>query len=174
MLRRCLEGGRRFGVVSAPGGNLSNVGTIAEIQTHVPLPDGRSVIHTIGKQRFKLIKHWNQDGYIVANVTFMDGHDEIDEGQKVELEECKNYISTMFSEALATIEEKFGKMPNDPVDFTYWLIDFLPVTLNSKQSFLELQTHNERITALKHIINLGGKEASPTREKVSGTTQFSN
>lgn len=168
MLRRCLEGGRRFGVVSSVNGKLSEYGTVAEIENHVILPDGRSLIHTKGRQKFKLKKHWNQDGYTVGNVEFVrDSGEELDEESTRDLKTCRKYITTMFGQVLSVIEEKFGKMPADPIKFTFWLVDFLPISLTAKQSFLELNSQNERITALKHIISIQKGQEKPNNNPSS-------
>ena len=68
MLRRCLEGSRKFGIISVVNGQLAKIGTTAVIETHVKLPDGRSLVTTRGDQRFQLLDSWDQDGYKVGRV----------------------------------------------------------------------------------------------------------
>jgi len=94
MLRRCMAGDRRFGMVlprSRVGGLYTNelssmhyiqpsegelptgsratfmqYGTMLEIKELQMLPDGRSLVETIGRERFQ-IQAWSvRDGYIVA------------------------------------------------------------------------------------------------------------
>lgn len=78
MIRRALEGNRRFGMVMynrhrEPQGDLGNVqfleyGTMLEILTVNMLPDGRSLIETRGTTRFRVRAHGVLDGYVVGRV----------------------------------------------------------------------------------------------------------
>jgi len=43
-------------------------GTMLEIQSVQMLPDGRSMVETIGAHRFKLVEKGNLDGYTVGRV----------------------------------------------------------------------------------------------------------
>jgi len=68
MMRRVMEKDKRFGMVlpsQAPGG-LYLYGTILQIKNIEVLPDGRSMIETVGITRFKLLKTGSLDGYVVA------------------------------------------------------------------------------------------------------------
>lgn len=68
MLRRCMEGSRRFGVIPVVNGKLAPLGTTALIENHVKLPDGRSLVTTRGERPFRLLDSWDQDGYKVGKV----------------------------------------------------------------------------------------------------------
>mmetsp|Transcript_51997 Transcript_51997/g.130558 ORF Transcript_51997/g.130558 Transcript_51997/m.130558 type:complete len:325 (-) Transcript_51997:286-1260(-) len=70
MIRRCLEGSRKFGVLYGSGSDVSTVGTIATIEHHVSLPDGRCLVSTRGGQRFKVLSMSELDGYNVARVEY--------------------------------------------------------------------------------------------------------
>ena len=53
------------------GGGLQGVmeyGTMLEIQSVQMLPDGRSMVETVGTHRFKLLEKGNLDGYTVGRV----------------------------------------------------------------------------------------------------------
>lgn len=43
-----------------------------QIQEQRILPDGRSIVHSVGKRRFRVLKTWNEDGYTVAKVDYFD------------------------------------------------------------------------------------------------------
>lgn len=76
---RCLEGDRRFGVVlierghEVGGGDIRfDVGTVAEIVQAARLPDGRFVLETSGRERFR-VDEWLPDApHPVADVTFLE------------------------------------------------------------------------------------------------------
>ncbi|KAL9935873.1 hypothetical protein V8E36_005450 [Tilletia maclaganii] len=75
MVRRCLESGNpRFGMVmpartsspNAPG--MYEYGTMLEIRSVQMLPDGRSMIETVGSYRFRVHETGTLDGYSVGRV----------------------------------------------------------------------------------------------------------
>ncbi|PWN36728.1 LON-domain-containing protein [Meira miltonrushii] len=79
MIRRCLESGHpRFGMVmhsqdmstSTPG--MSSYGTMLEIKTVKMLPDGRSMIETVGSHRFRVMENGSLDGYSVGRIERVD------------------------------------------------------------------------------------------------------
>ncbi len=76
MIRRCIESSSpRFGML-LPARNIGSTGiqgvmeygTMLEIQSVQMLPDGRSMVETIGAHRFKLVEKGNLDGYTVGRV----------------------------------------------------------------------------------------------------------
>ena len=76
MIRRCIESSSpRFGMVlPARGTGASGIqgvmecGTMLEIQSVQMLPDGRSLVETVGTHRFKLLEKGNLDGYTVGRI----------------------------------------------------------------------------------------------------------
>ena len=78
MMRRCMEGNRRFGMVmynqsQAPQGELGSTrfleyGTMLEIVDFRLLRDGRSFVETRGVGRFRILQHGMHDGYDVSRV----------------------------------------------------------------------------------------------------------
>lgn len=79
MIRRCLESGHpRFGMVmhsqdvSGPTPGMSSYGTMLEIKTVQMLPDGRSMIETVGSSRFRVLETGGLDGYIVGRIEPVD------------------------------------------------------------------------------------------------------
>ena len=75
MIRRCMESGtRKFGMCCyVEGGehNYGDVGTLLEIQNVQYFPDGRSVVDTIGRRRFKVLNKALKDGYNVARIELL-------------------------------------------------------------------------------------------------------
>jgi Lon protease-like protein len=76
MIRRCIESANpRFGMVlPARGGGpphlqgVMEYGTMLEIQSVQMLPDGRSMVETVGAHRFKLLEKGSLDGYNVGRI----------------------------------------------------------------------------------------------------------
>ena len=74
MIRRCIESSKpTFGMVlpargTGPGGlqGVMEYGTMLEIQSVQMLPDGRSMVETVGTHRFRLLEKGNLDGYTVG------------------------------------------------------------------------------------------------------------
>ncbi|RXK38932.1 hypothetical protein M231_03777 [Tremella mesenterica] len=76
MIRRCIESSSpRFGMVlparGGPDSGMQGVmeyGTMLEIQSVQMLPDGRSMVETVGTHRFKLLEKGTLDGYTVGRI----------------------------------------------------------------------------------------------------------
>ena len=70
MLRRCLESTDAcFGMIMPPrtgGSTSSEYGTMLKIKSVQMLPDGRSMVETIGLHRFRLMETGTLDGYMVG------------------------------------------------------------------------------------------------------------
>lgn len=151
MLRRCLEGSRRFGVVPIMGTEIAKVGTTAVIDHHVRLPDGRSLVSTRGGRRFSVLDTWEQDGYKLGRVQYIDEkespvdpclesipEEELTPEQRSQLDAqrdmerlfrlAKETVHFRIGPALPDIQEKFGTMPeDDAVSFSFWLASLLPI-----------------------------------------------
>eukprot|EP01113_Clastostelium_recurvatum_P025609 TRINITY_DN3082_c0_g1_i4.p1 TRINITY_DN3082_c0_g1~~TRINITY_DN3082_c0_g1_i4.p1 ORF type:complete len:554 (+),score=125.73 TRINITY_DN3082_c0_g1_i4:183-1844(+) len=74
MLRRCLQGSRRFGLLYADGHHPQGVtvGCTLEVKEVQTMPDGRSFIQTIGGKRFNVKEKWVLDGYLCGKVEWLD------------------------------------------------------------------------------------------------------
>eukprot|EP01091_Cochliopodium_minus_P012702 TRINITY_DN3910_c0_g1_i1.p1 TRINITY_DN3910_c0_g1~~TRINITY_DN3910_c0_g1_i1.p1 ORF type:complete len:276 (-),score=63.52 TRINITY_DN3910_c0_g1_i1:127-954(-) len=152
LLKHCNEKNGVFGVVSSINGKISSYGTLSKVQQTIELADGRFLINTVGFQRFKIKNHWeSKDGYSIANIKLLK-EGSFNQQDTEEVRNLNDKFFQLFKGNLPSIESKYGKTPTN-INFIYWLLDFLPVSLSVKQSFLELSTYQERITALKHIVN---------------------
>ncbi|KAF2747989.1 LON-domain-containing protein [Sporormia fimetaria CBS 119925] len=82
MMRRCMEGNRKFGMLmynqaSTSQGDLGvtrflEYGTLLHIVNFQLLPDGRSLVETVGVSRFRVIEHGMLDGYDVGRIERVD------------------------------------------------------------------------------------------------------
>jgi len=73
MLRRCLESPTpRLGMVmppkSASASTAMDFGTMLEIKRVMMLPDGRSLVQTVGASRFRILERGTLDGYAVGRI----------------------------------------------------------------------------------------------------------
>jgi Lon protease-like protein len=158
MLRRCLEGGRRFGVVPVINNELVKVGTTAVIDNHVKLPDGRSLVSTRGEKRFRILDSWAQDGYMVAKVEYLheDESSTAEDNEKSTtrlLEELRSTLQKKLAVVMKEVQEKYGDMPsNDAEAFSYWLAALLPVSTAQKQALLEVTSTLKRLLMEKDIL----------------------
>ena len=145
MIRRVLEGGGKFGIVSLVGNKLAKIGTLANIEEHAFLPNGNSLISVSGTKLFTITSSHDQDGYKVGTVEFLPDqsfqYDLQSEDRKISIglifKETVSIFEDKMPGILPTVEKKFGKMPEKPVEFSYWLASLLPISSEQKQSLLE-------------------------------------
>ncbi|KAG8553550.1 hypothetical protein GDO81_003460 [Engystomops pustulosus] len=74
MIRRCMETGtKQFGMcIGDPIKGFADYGCILEIRNVEFFADGRSVVDSIGKRRFKVIRHSQRDGYNTADIEYIE------------------------------------------------------------------------------------------------------
>eukprot|EP01080_Neovahlkampfia_damariscottae_P000983 gene983-9890_t len=155
MIRRCMEGSRSFGMVPIIDGKLADVGTIAKIESINVLPDGRSIVKTIGQERFKVLDVWELDGYKVGKIEYFDEvKDQVDERDAAQINKLAKTLYSSFSdEVKQSIQEKYGSLPeeNELDKLTYWLSSILPISNPSKLDILKKVSTNDRIQKLLDI-----------------------
>ncbi|KAM3846281.1 LON peptidase N-terminal domain and RING finger protein 3-like isoform 3-T3 [Vipera latastei] len=102
MMRRCQETGTKmFGMcIYENGKNFADYGCILEIQKIAFFPDGRSLVDTIGKRRFRVLRRGHRDGYNTADVEYLE--DEKMEGEEQtelqNLHDCTYELTQRFYE----------------------------------------------------------------------------
>jgi Lon protease-like protein len=102
MMRRCIAGNRRFGMLSnndraEPQGNLGatpfkEYGCMLEIVNFHLFPDGRSMVETKGLARFRVVDHDMLDGYHVGRVERVDDVS-LDQEKRLEASEIENALA---------------------------------------------------------------------------------
>lgn len=91
MMRRAMEGNKRFGMVlpsrQAGSGGFAQYGTMLEIKNMHTFEDGRSMIETVGVSRFKILESGTLDGYTVGKIERIDdiGDEEEEELERMAL-----------------------------------------------------------------------------------------
>ena len=79
LVRRCMEGSRRFGMVGydREQGRMNEWATEVEIVECQPIPDGRYHIRIVGRRGCQVLESRDQDGYVLSRVRYF--RDEPDE-----------------------------------------------------------------------------------------------
>ena len=184
MIRRAIESGdRKFGMMmynrrQESQGDLGitdfvQYGTLLHIVNMHFLPDGRSLVETVGVSRFR-VKSWGVlDGYIVGKIERIDdislAEEEHTEATEVSTEAISNDILTqvdnMSTQDLLQIGTSFitrmraasapwlranviashGSPPEDPALFPYWFASILPIADEEKYKLLPTTSVRERL-----------------------------
>ena len=185
MIRRAIEiGDRKFGMMmynrtGAPQGELGptqfmRYGTLLHIVSMQMMPDGRSLIETVGVSRFK-VKDWRMlDGYIVGNIERIDDVS-LAEEERLEASEtsavpvpptdlsCQldrlstrellqigiTFIAKMRATSAPWLHERvlaaYGSPPTDPALFPYWFASILPIADDEKYRLLPTTSVREKL-----------------------------
>lgn len=174
MLRRCLEGQRRFGIVCCTHAqpNGVDIGCMMEIRSSQMLPDGRSYVETVGTKRFKILNRWIQDGYMVGKVVVIN--DENNEVEKIQARQCaeqiRTHIAAMMDSAatggvnrgLKHLVESFRVIPGleDLELFSFWVASRLPLTVKISADLLQLTSTLQRLQSLLQLVQGGSPQSA--------------
>ncbi|XP_066446539.1 LON peptidase N-terminal domain and RING finger protein 1-like isoform X1 [Eleutherodactylus coqui] len=172
MMRRCLETGTRsFGMcLYESGKSFSDYGCMLEIQHLDYLPDGRSLVETVGRRRFRVLQRGLFDGYHIAEIEYlMDKKLEDEELQEVQrlhdmvygqLEECfsqnrRNLPQRIFMHHASPPpkEDDIQASPDGP-NWCWWLLSMLPLDPTYQMLILSMTSLKERLFHLKHLLSV--------------------
>ena len=183
MIRRVIESGeRKFGLLmhnrrNEVQGDLGQTpfmeyGTLLHLTNVQLLPDGRSVIETVGVSRFKVRTHSMLDGYIVGNIERVDdvslaeeehteaaevaAHDSTNNASALDslptrdlLDICLTFTNRMRAQSAPWLREQvialYGAAPEDPALFPYWFASILPIDDDEKYRLLPTRSVRERL-----------------------------
>lgn len=151
LLNDCLDADRRFGVVAIRCGQeaggpaeIYEVGTVAEIQTVTPLPDGRSDITTRGVQRFRVQGFVDGAPYLTGAVELLDDDPPGPEDWR-HAQQLRELLAP-YLEQLGAPEEVLERLPDDPNELAYLAAAALQAEVPQQQQLLESST-SERLEA---------------------------
>ena len=166
MIRSVLESGyNRFGMVihaDAEGG-FGSIGCSAEIRNVRLLSDGRSLVDTVGGQRFRILEGGQRNGYNVAKVEWLDDLSAEEEQRQYghrtpSLPQLQTEVHRLVNDMLLPrlvnrfdLESQLGEMPSmadDAAKFAYWLCAVLPLRMDEKYAFLQLDGNWQRYSTL--------------------------
>ncbi|XP_059942826.1 LON peptidase N-terminal domain and RING finger protein 3 isoform X3 [Mesoplodon densirostris] len=170
MIRRCIETGtRQFGMcLGDPVKRFAEYGCILEIRNVQFFADGRSVVDSIGKRRFKVLHQGQRDGYNTADIEYI-------EDQKVQGEDCAELIglhncvyeqaSSWFHSLKSSLKNRilnhFGPMPEKDADpqinpngpaWCWWTLAVLPLESRAQLPFLAMRSLKDRLNGIRRIL----------------------
>lgn len=166
MIRSVLESGyNRFGMVvhTDSDGGFGSIGCTAEIRNVRLLSDGRSLVDTVGGQRFRVVERGQRNGYNVAKVEWLDDMSAEDEqrlygSRSPSLPQLQAEVYRLVNDMLLPrlvnrfdLESQLGEMPvmaDDSARFAYWLCAVLPLRMDEKYAFLQLDSSWQRYSTL--------------------------
>lgn len=170
MLRDCLDGDGRFGVVAIRLGRevgtdwrtdetdeedddmhsvIHEVGTMTEIKTVAERPDGRFDIITRGTGRFRVLAPLDDRPYLHATIEEIgDPETPADAAAAAELRD----LLIPYLRGLGVPEEFCERLPDDPSELSYLACSALQVEVPVQQQLLEMPTHASRMIATSRII----------------------
>jgi uncharacterized protein len=174
MIAECVARGEGFGVAliaeGAEAGDADvvprHVGCIAEIIGVTPLPQGRSYVTAVGRERFRIDEIVARSPFLVGEVRSIG--DELGDGAQAVADECRR-VCVLFEEYVRIAAEDsdvlLSGVPDDPSDASFFIADALPASASVKQRLLELPTTKERLLAERHLLQSSLPEMRVEREK---------
>ncbi|KAL8529536.1 hypothetical protein ACS0TY_006821 [Phlomoides rotata] len=164
MVRRVMEGNRRMGMVVLDSSTDSIVDDACEVEITdcEPLPDGRFYLEVESRRRCHIIRHWDQDGYRIAEVEWVQDsfppegsteRNELLEITKDAAEFAKQWIRKAQDAAqrdrirLAELYKAEALMPptRDPERFSFWLATLANRRPSERLELLRMRNTTERI-----------------------------
>ncbi|XP_029097292.1 LON peptidase N-terminal domain and RING finger protein 3 isoform X5 [Monodon monoceros] len=170
MIRRCIETGtRQFGMcLGDPVKRFAEYGCILEIRNVQFFADGRSVVDSIGKRRFKVLHQGQRDGYNTADIEYI-------EDQKVQGEDCAELMglhncvyeqaSSWFHSLKSSLKNRilnhFGPMPEKDADpqinpngpaWCWWTLAVLPLESRAQLPFLAMRSLKDRLNGIRRVL----------------------
>uniref|UniRef100_A0A8B9ITX2 LON peptidase N-terminal domain and RING finger protein 1 n=1 Tax=Amazona collaria TaxID=241587 RepID=A0A8B9ITX2_9PSIT len=169
MIRRCQESGtRRFGMcIYEHGKSFADYGCMLEIRQIELLADGRSLVDTIGRRRFRVLSRGHRDGYNTADIEYLEDRkvagEELQELQC--LHESTYRLAQQFCEhqdlASRHILMQHGLLPEKEEDiqasadgpmWCWWLISILPLDPSYQLNLFSTTSLRSRLMQLQHIL----------------------
>jgi Lon protease-like protein len=158
MVAWCLENGGRFGLMhhnpDEQGPFLleeARVGTVAEIEEHQPIPDGRSLIMVRGVERFQIVEGLEQRRlFYEADVRpYLD----VTRPQEDAILTARQRTLELFHTVLESLDEPPEDLPLFDLrhDLSFQLSPLIQIDARWQQSFLELREEVHRLERLDAV-----------------------
>nr|XP_010945711.1 unnamed protein product [Camelus bactrianus] len=147
---------------------FAEYGCILEIRNVQFFADGRSVVDSIGKRRFKVLHQGQRDGYNTADIEYI-------EDQKVQGEDCAELMglhncvyeqaSSWFHSLKSSLKNRilshFGPMPEKDADpqinpngpaWCWWTLAVLPLESRAQLPFLAMRSLKDRLNGIRRVL----------------------
>jgi uncharacterized protein len=153
MVQRCLETDSEFGVVLIKSGfevggpaETYSVGTVARIFDVELRDDGTTRIFVAGRERFRIDSITQQLPYLEGQVTLLEEDPDAPLSQ-IEMDAVRSTASSQIRlvHGLNGGWIREPKLPEDPVDLSYFIAVLLQVEGDEKQAVLEESTTADRL-----------------------------
>uniref|UniRef100_A0A1A7Z473 LON peptidase N-terminal domain and ring finger 3 n=1 Tax=Iconisemion striatum TaxID=60296 RepID=A0A1A7Z473_9TELE len=170
MIRRCMETGTNcFGMCLGDDlKGFADYGCLLEIRDVKFFSDGRSVVDTTGRRRFKVIQHRERDGYNTADIEYLEdikvegeAEQELQSLHDTVYEQALVWLNSLKAEQKERIEGHFGPMPqkdselqaspNGP-SWCWWLLAVLPLEGRAQLPFLALTSLKDRLSGIRKVL----------------------
>ena len=140
----CLEGDSAFGIVCLHEGNMARIGCTARITRVLQrYGDGRMDVLVGGERRFRLTTVYSDKAYMTAEIKYLED---------VERPLRKGSLERIVSQHMRLLEIAGRPLRPEiyeaPTGVSYAIARSAGLTLEQKQSLLELTTENRRINFL--------------------------
>ncbi|XP_069712126.1 LON peptidase N-terminal domain and RING finger protein 1 [Phaenicophaeus curvirostris] len=179
MIRRSMETGtKQFGMcISDSQNGFADYGCMLQIRNVHFLPDGRSVVDTVGGKRFRVLRRGMKDGYCTADIEYLEDVKVSDEGELKKLRELHNFVYNQACSWFQSLRNKFRTqilqhfgpmpdreeniqaMPNGPA-WCWWLLAVLPVDPRYQLSVLSMMSLKDRLIKIQHILTYFSRDQS--------------
>uniref|UniRef100_A0A8D0HB17 Lon N-terminal domain-containing protein n=1 Tax=Sphenodon punctatus TaxID=8508 RepID=A0A8D0HB17_SPHPU len=178
MIRRCMETvTKQFGMcIGDPVKGFADYGCILEIRNVEFFADGRSVVDSIGKRRFKVIQHSQRDGYNTADIEYIEDQKVIgrDYAELLVLHDSVYDHAYMWFNSLkqllkTRILSHFGPMPvkdpdpkanpNGPA-WCWWVLAVLPLESRAQLPFLAMTSLKDRLNGIRRVLTFMSRTRS--------------
>ncbi|KAL7981796.1 hypothetical protein Chor_000853 [Crotalus horridus] len=162
---------------SALSSRFADYGCMLHIRNLDYLPDGRSVVDTVGLKRFRVIRRGMKDGYCTADIEDLEDIKVKDEGEMRKLQELHNIVYSQACSWFQSLRNKFhsqilqyfGPMPEkeenlqetaDGPAWCWWLLAVLPVDPKYQLSVLSMRSLRERLIKIQAILTYFSRDQS--------------
>ncbi|XP_030892691.1 LON peptidase N-terminal domain and RING finger protein 3 isoform X6 [Leptonychotes weddellii] len=170
MIRRCIETGtRQFGMcLGDPVKGFAEYGCILEIRNVQFFSDGRSVVDSIGKRRFKVLHQGQRDGYNTADIEYIedqkvqgDDYAELMGLHNCVYEQASSWFHSLKSSLKNRILSHFGPMPEKDADpqvnpngpaWCWWTLAVLPLESRAQLPFLAMRSLKDRLNGIRRVL----------------------
>ncbi|CAF91974.1 unnamed protein product, partial [Tetraodon nigroviridis] len=133
------------------------------------LPDGRSVVDTVGGKRFRVLTRGMKDGYSTANIEHLEDtraedseeHKRLQELYDAVYDQARVWFQNLKVRFHNQILQHFGPMPEREADIQatpngpaccWWLLAVLPIDPRYQLSVLSMTSLRERLVKIQQIL----------------------